>query len=34
MKPISAASTSLFLASMVPITWIMGRAILDSAGVI
>lgn len=31
MKPISAVSTLLFLASMVPITWIMGREILDLA---
>jgi succinate dehydrogenase/fumarate reductase cytochrome b subunit len=34
MRAISAASTALFLASMVPITWIMGRSILDSAGVL
>jgi succinate dehydrogenase / fumarate reductase cytochrome b subunit len=31
MKRISAASTLLFLASMVPITWIMGREILNLA---
>jgi succinate dehydrogenase / fumarate reductase cytochrome b subunit len=31
MKPISAASTVLFLGSMVPITWIMGREILNLA---
>jgi succinate dehydrogenase / fumarate reductase cytochrome b subunit len=34
MKPISAASTLLFLLGMAPITWIMGEAILDSAGVL
>lgn len=31
MKPISAAATVLFLGSMVPITWIMGREILNLA---
>jgi succinate dehydrogenase / fumarate reductase cytochrome b subunit len=31
MKPIAAASTVLFIASMVPITWIMGRDILNDA---
>lgn len=31
MKPISTASTVLFLGSMVPITWIMGREILNLA---
>lgn len=31
MKPIAAASTLLFLLSMVPITWIMGRDILNGA---
>lgn len=31
MKPISAASTVLFVGSMVPITWIMGRDILNLA---
>jgi succinate dehydrogenase / fumarate reductase cytochrome b subunit len=31
MKPISAASTLLFLGSMVPITWIMGKEILNLA---
>jgi succinate dehydrogenase / fumarate reductase, cytochrome b subunit len=31
MKPISAASSVLFLGSMVPITWIMGREILNLA---
>jgi succinate dehydrogenase / fumarate reductase cytochrome b subunit len=34
MKSISATSTVLFLASMAPITWIMGRSILRSAGVL
>jgi succinate dehydrogenase / fumarate reductase cytochrome b subunit len=34
MKPIAAASTLLFLASMVPITWIMGEAILRDAGIL
>lgn len=34
MKPISLGSTLLFALSMVPITWIMGRSILTSAGVI
>jgi succinate dehydrogenase / fumarate reductase cytochrome b subunit len=34
MKPISAASTLLFLAGMAPITWLMGKAILESAGVL
>jgi succinate dehydrogenase / fumarate reductase cytochrome b subunit len=31
MKPISAVSTLLFLASMAPITWIMGIDILNDA---
>jgi succinate dehydrogenase / fumarate reductase cytochrome b subunit len=31
MKPISAAATVLFVGSMVPITWIMGREILNLA---
>jgi succinate dehydrogenase / fumarate reductase, cytochrome b subunit len=31
MKPIAAASTLLFLVSMVPVTFIMGREILDLA---
>ncbi|MGH2589913.1 MAG: succinate dehydrogenase, cytochrome b556 subunit [Actinomycetota bacterium] len=31
MKPLSAASTLLFLGSMVPITWIMGAQILNLA---
>lgn len=34
MKPISAASTLLFLAAMAPITWLMGTSILESAGVL
>lgn len=34
MKVISAVSTLLFLASMVPITWIMGFSILQDAGVL
>jgi succinate dehydrogenase / fumarate reductase cytochrome b subunit len=34
MKPIAAASTLLFLGSMAPVTWIMGKAILQSAGVL
>jgi succinate dehydrogenase / fumarate reductase cytochrome b subunit len=34
MRPISAVSTLLFLAGMVPVTWIMGRSILDSVGII
>ena len=34
MNPIAAASTLLFVASMLPITWIMGKAILESAGVL
>ena len=31
MKPISLASTAIFLLSMIPITWIMGRDILNDA---
>jgi succinate dehydrogenase / fumarate reductase cytochrome b subunit len=34
MKPIALGSTLLFLASMAPITWIMGEGILRSAGVL
>ena len=34
MKAISLASTGLFLLAMLPITWIMGRSILESAGVL
>jgi succinate dehydrogenase / fumarate reductase cytochrome b subunit len=33
MRAISLASTLLFLASMVPVVWIMGKGILDSAGI-
>jgi succinate dehydrogenase / fumarate reductase, cytochrome b subunit len=31
MKPISLVSTFLFIGSMIPITWIMGREILNLA---
>jgi succinate dehydrogenase / fumarate reductase cytochrome b subunit len=31
MKALAAASTLIFLVSMVPVTWIMGREILDLA---
>ena len=31
MKPISLVSTLLFVGSMIPITWIMGREILNLA---
>jgi succinate dehydrogenase / fumarate reductase, cytochrome b subunit len=34
MRRISAASTLLFLAAMVPVMWIMGRDILDAAGIL
>jgi len=34
MRALSLGSTALFLLSMLPITWIMGRSILDSAGVL
>jgi succinate dehydrogenase / fumarate reductase cytochrome b subunit len=34
MKPIAAATTLLFLASMVPITWIMGTSILEDVGIL
>ena len=33
MKPIALASTAIFVLSMIPITWIMGRSILEDAGV-
>ncbi|MCI0637102.1 MAG: succinate dehydrogenase, cytochrome b556 subunit [Actinobacteria bacterium] len=33
MRTLSLASTALFLLSMIPITWIIGRSILESAGV-
>jgi succinate dehydrogenase / fumarate reductase cytochrome b subunit len=31
MKPIALASTVIFLLSMIPVTWIMGRDILNDA---
>lgn len=34
MKPLSLASTGLFLLSMIPVTFLMGRNILESAGVL
>lgn len=34
MKPLSLASTGLFVLGMIPITWIMGESILRSAGVL
>jgi len=34
MKPIALASTAIFVLSMIPITWIMGRSILEDAGVL
>jgi len=34
MRSIAAASTLLFVASMLPITWIMGKGILETAGVL
>jgi succinate dehydrogenase / fumarate reductase cytochrome b subunit len=34
MRALSLGSTALFLLSMLPITWIMGRSILQSAGVL
>lgn len=34
MKPLSLASTGLFVLAMIPITWIMGESILRSAGVL
>lgn len=34
MKPISLASTAIFVLSMIPITWIMGQSILEDAGVL
>ena len=33
MKPIALTSTAIFVLSMIPITWIMGRSILEDAGV-
>jgi succinate dehydrogenase / fumarate reductase cytochrome b subunit len=34
MKPLSLLSTGLFLLAMVPITWLMGQSILESAGIL
>jgi succinate dehydrogenase / fumarate reductase, cytochrome b subunit len=34
MKALSLGSTAMFLLSMLPITWIMGRSILESTGVL
>jgi succinate dehydrogenase / fumarate reductase cytochrome b subunit len=34
MKPIALASTALFVLSMIPVTWIMGRSILEDAGIL
>ena len=34
MRALSLGSTGLFMLSMLPITWIMGRSILHSAGVL
>jgi succinate dehydrogenase / fumarate reductase cytochrome b subunit len=34
MKALSLGSTAIFLLSMLPITWIMGRSILESTGVL
>ncbi|MGH3028297.1 MAG: succinate dehydrogenase, cytochrome b556 subunit [Gaiellaceae bacterium] len=34
MKPIALASTAIFVLSMIPITWIMGRSILEDAGLL
>jgi succinate dehydrogenase / fumarate reductase cytochrome b subunit len=34
MKPIAFASTAIFVLSMIPITWIMGRSILEDAGLL
>lgn len=34
MKPIALASTALFVLSMIPITWIMGKSILEDAGIL
>jgi len=34
MKAISLASTGLFLLAMIPITWVLGTHVLQSAGVI
>jgi succinate dehydrogenase / fumarate reductase cytochrome b subunit len=34
MKPVALASTAIFVLSMIPITWIMGRSILEDAGLL
>ena len=34
MKSIALASTAIFVLSMIPITWIMGRSILEDAGLL
>ena len=34
MKPIALASSAIFVAAMIPITIIMGKGILESAGVL
>jgi succinate dehydrogenase cytochrome b subunit len=34
MKPIALASTLLFVAAMIPITIIIGKSILEAAGVL
>ena len=34
MRALSLGSTALFMLGMLPITWIMGRSILESAGVL
>lgn len=34
MKGIALASTAIFVLSMFPITWIMGRSILEDAGLL
>ena len=34
MKAIALASTAIFVLSMIPITWIMGRSILEDAGML
>ena len=34
MRALSLCSAALFLLTMLPITWIMGRSILESAGVL
>lgn len=34
MKPIALGSTLLFVASMVPVTWIIGESILTDVGIL